>query len=94
VAAINRRCAGHAKHSDRRQTSHRATPPANETAAHVRASGIARFSASYDEIAITLKIEAGYHVNANPASYDYLIPTAVRLPECRTRKFTTRRRKC
>jgi uncharacterized protein YyaL (SSP411 family) len=30
-----------------------------------------------DEIEITLKIDPGYHVNANPASLDYLIPTSV-----------------
>ena len=30
-----------------------------------------------DEIEITLKIDQGYHVNANPASLDYLIPTSV-----------------
>ena len=30
-----------------------------------------------DEIVVTLQIEDGYHVNANPASYDYLIATSV-----------------
>jgi hypothetical protein len=30
-----------------------------------------------NEIEITLKIDQGYHVNANPASLDYLIPTSV-----------------
>jgi uncharacterized protein YyaL (SSP411 family) len=79
VAAINR-SAPIARSASKTASLANSAPSANETAAHVRASGIARFSAEHDEIAITLKIEAGYHVNANPASYDYLIPTAVRLP--------------
>ena len=29
---------------------------------------------------ITLSINSGYHVNANPASLDYLIPTTVKVP--------------
>ena len=45
------------------------------TADHVHAT--AAISAEKDEIEITLKIDQGYHVNANPASLDYLIPTSV-----------------
>jgi len=46
-----------------------------DTADHVHVS--AAISPDKDEIEITLKIDEGYHVNANPASLDYLIPTAV-----------------
>ncbi len=45
------------------------------TADHVHAS--AAISPDKDEIEIILKIDKGYHVNANPASLDYLIPTSV-----------------
>jgi len=31
----------------------------------------------HDEIVTILKIDEGWHVNANPASFDYLIPTSV-----------------
>ena len=34
----------------------------------------------HDEILVTLAIDPGYHVNANPASSDYLIPTTVTIP--------------
>jgi len=45
------------------------------TADHVHAA--AAISRDKDEIEITLKIDQRYHVNANPASLDYLIPTSV-----------------
>ncbi len=45
------------------------------TADHVHAT--VAISPEKDEIEITLKIDSGYHVNANPASLDYLIPTSV-----------------
>jgi hypothetical protein len=45
------------------------------TADHVHAS--AAISPNKDEIDIILKIDKGYHVNANPASLDNLIPTSV-----------------
>ena len=32
------------------------------------------------EALVRLQITDGYHVNANPASFDYLIPTTLRLP--------------
>ena len=41
---------------------------------HVSAHRVARG----DIILITLRIDPGYHVNANPASEEYLIPTSVR----------------
>ena len=34
----------------------------------------------HDEILITLTIDPGYHVTANPASLDYLIPTVLTVP--------------
>lgn len=46
----------------------------DSTADHVRATA-ERISA--DTILITLRIDAGYHVNANPASERHLIPTRV-----------------
>ena len=49
-----------------------------DTAVHVRATAHLREVAGRDEIVVTLEIEDGYHVNANPASLDYLIPTSVR----------------
>jgi uncharacterized protein YyaL (SSP411 family) len=48
-----------------------------ETADHVRASAAVKAGAADDEIIVTLKVDDGYHINANPASFDYLIPTTV-----------------
>jgi hypothetical protein len=45
------------------------------TAAHVHVT--ASRPGHGDTILITLRIDPGYHVNANPASEDYLIPTSV-----------------
>jgi uncharacterized protein len=53
----------------------RADIRASGTAAHVRIAGAVRASAT--TVAVTLQIDAGYHVNANPASEDYLIATAL-----------------
>jgi uncharacterized protein YyaL (SSP411 family) len=50
---------------------------APETSDHVRASAVVRTGEKDDEIVVTLQIDDGYHVNANPASFDYLIPTSV-----------------
>jgi uncharacterized protein len=50
---------------------------APETSDHVRASAVVRAGEKEDEIVVTLQIDDGYHVNANPASFDYLIPTSV-----------------
>ena len=47
------------------------------TAAVVRASAVVKGGVDQDEIVVTLHIEDGYHVNANPATYDYLIATSV-----------------
>jgi uncharacterized protein YyaL (SSP411 family) len=47
------------------------------TATVVRVSAVAKGGADQDEIVVTLHVEHGYHVNANPATYDYLIATSV-----------------
>jgi hypothetical protein len=49
----------------------------------VRASATSRSSGSHREIVITLEIEQGYHINANPASFDFLIPTSVTFADVR-----------
>lgn len=36
--------------------------------------------ADRDEIIVTLTIDPSYHLNANPASADYLMPTVVTSP--------------
>jgi len=51
--------------------------PTGETARHVHASATSRWFGSQREVVITLDIERGYHINANPASFDFLIPTSV-----------------
>jgi hypothetical protein len=51
-----------------------------DSAAHVKATAHAKSDADHDQMVITLSIDSGYHVNANPASLDYLIPTTVKVP--------------
>jgi hypothetical protein len=51
-----------------------------DSAAHVKATAHGAFLAGHDEIVVTLIVDPGYHVNANPASSDYLIPTVVTIP--------------
>ena len=56
------------------------THPANgllATQAVVQVSAVVKTGTEQDEVVVTLQIEEGYHVNANPASYDYLIATSV-----------------
>ena len=43
---------------------------APETSDHVHASAVVRAGVNDDEIVVTLQIDDGYHVNANPASFD------------------------
>lgn len=52
-------------------------PLAPDTANHVHASAAAKRGLDSDLVTVTLNIDRGYHVNANPASLDYLIPTTV-----------------
>lgn len=51
-----------------------------DSAAHVKATAHGASLADSDEIVITLTIDPAYHINANPASMDYLIATAVTIP--------------
>ncbi|MDX1489124.1 MAG: protein-disulfide reductase DsbD family protein, partial [Acidiferrobacterales bacterium] len=48
-----------------------------KTADHVQASAQARATEDEPAIVVTLTVAKGYHVNANPASFEYLIPTSV-----------------
>jgi hypothetical protein len=60
------------------ETSHEQRPVAQlGTAQHVHASGTVRSMRDHDAITVTVKVDAGYHVNANPASFDYLVATAL-----------------
>ncbi len=52
-----------------------------DTATHVRVTGAAPLSGEEDQLAVTLKIDAGFHINANPASLEYLIPTTLNVTE-------------
>jgi uncharacterized protein YyaL (SSP411 family) len=56
-----------------------AQTPILDSAAHVKATAHADSNADHDQIVVTLSIDPGYHVNANPASLDYLIPTTVKV---------------
>jgi len=47
------------------------------TQAVVRVSAALKAGTDLDEVVVTLQIEDGYHVNANPATYDYLIATSL-----------------
>lgn len=47
------------------------------TADHVRIVSVARDARERDKISVTLVIDPGYHINANPASYKSLIPTTL-----------------
>ncbi len=55
------------------------SPALPESADHVRATGTLHAAGSRAELVVELDIAPGWHVNANPASLDYLIPTEVRL---------------
>jgi len=52
-----------------------------DTADFVRASGTTSMKSDHEEILITLVIAGEYHLNANPATYNYLIPTSVSFQE-------------
>jgi len=45
----------------------------------VHVVGTERRSGEEDEFAVTLRIDDGFHINANPASLPYLIPTSLTL---------------
>ncbi len=47
------------------------------SAEHVRVTVSAATRGEHDEIVAILRVDPGWHINANPASFDYLIPTSV-----------------
>ena len=47
------------------------------TASHVHITTKVRAAGDRSHIIFTLRVDQGYHINANPASLDYLIPTSV-----------------
>ena len=47
------------------------------TADHVGATASARSVPDEDEVLVTIKVDDKFHINANPASFDFLIPTTV-----------------
>jgi uncharacterized protein YyaL (SSP411 family) len=47
------------------------------TTARVRATASIATTDDHDEIVTTIQVDEGWHVNANPASFDYLVPTSV-----------------
>jgi len=73
IAVIDRQAFAASTHA----TATSQPPVPNQTASHVRATATARQAVDHDEIVVTLEIEKGYHINANPASFDFLIPTSV-----------------
>ncbi|MGA8688786.1 MAG: DUF255 domain-containing protein [Methyloceanibacter sp.] len=70
------------------QTVEAKTESTLDSAAHVKAAAQGASYADHDEILITLTIDPGYHLNANPASIDYLIPTVVTVPSAPDAKIT------
>ena len=60
------------------QTPHQ--EPIENSTAHVTATTSAVALPDGDEVLITLSIKSGYHINANPPSPAYLIPTVVTVP--------------
>ena len=70
------------------QTVEAKTEAALDSAAHVKAAAQAALHADHDEILVTLTIDPGYHLNANPASIDYLIPTVVTVLSAPDAKIT------
>ena len=65
-----------------------AQTPLLDSAAHVKATARGESDADHDRIVVTLSIAPGSHVNANPASLDYLIPTTVSLPDVEQAEVT------
>jgi uncharacterized protein YyaL (SSP411 family) len=51
-----------------------------DSAAHVKVAAHGGSYPDHDEIVVTLTIDPSYHLNANPASADYLMPTLVTIP--------------
>lgn len=57
-----------------------AAPPQAATLVKVAATPLTLAAGAQAEVLVTFEIAAGWHVNANPPSPDYLIPTTVTLP--------------
>jgi hypothetical protein len=49
------------------------------SADHVRIAGIDYIGLDGEEIGVTVIIDPGFHINANPTSQDYLIPTTLNI---------------
>ncbi len=56
-----------------------ATPAAAsfDTADYVQVAAHIARSTEHDKLVVTLTIAAGFHTNANPATFDYLVPTSI-----------------
>lgn len=54
------------------------------TSDHVHVSATAEEAPLSDRILITVAVDKGYHINANPASFDFLIPTSVKFAGLRS----------
>ena len=52
-----------------------------DTATHVHVVGVTRLSGDEDQLGVRLAIDSGFHINANPASSDFLIPTTLTVTE-------------
>ncbi len=76
VAAVNLHGPGSAPTLAGRESSS-AGVDAFSTVAHVRATASLAETNDHDEIVTKIHVDHGWHVNANPASFDYLIPTSV-----------------
>ena len=63
------------------ESSNDASRRFEDTATHVHIVGVARISGDEDQLAVTLAIDSGFHINANPASSDFLIPTILNVVE-------------
>jgi uncharacterized protein YyaL (SSP411 family) len=70
------------------QTAQAKPGVALDSAAYVKATARGASHPDHDEIFVTLSIEPSYHVNANPASADYLIPTVLAVPSVPDAKIT------
>jgi uncharacterized protein len=54
-----------------------ATPHFADSADHVHVVAAARDTTDTDKLVVTLRIDPGFHINANPASFENLIPTSL-----------------
>ncbi|MGH7032547.1 MAG: protein-disulfide reductase DsbD domain-containing protein [Stellaceae bacterium] len=52
---------------------------AGDTADHMRIKTVNRDSKNENRVIVTVEIDRGFHINANPASLDYLIPTTLNI---------------